>query len=74
MIIQVTVRAGARRRAVESAADGSLKVWTTVAPEDGKANKDVIELLAEHFKVARSHVEIVRGATSSRKTIKITAS
>lgn len=73
MIYQVTVRAGARRRAVEPQPDGSLKVWTTTAPEKGKANDDVVDLLAEHFNVSRSRVEIVRGATSSRKTIKIIA-
>lgn len=73
MIVQVTVRAGARRNAVETQPDGGLKIWTTTAPEKGKANQDVVEMVAKHYGVARSCVEIMRGATSNKKTIKITA-
>lgn len=71
--LNVTVRAGARARSVEQRPDGSLLVKTTVAPEKGKANADVIELVAEHFNVPKSCVEVVRGHTSSKKILKISA-
>lgn len=71
--INVTVRAGARSRGVETRADGSLLVKTTVAPEKGKANADVVEQIADHFDVPKSCVEVVRGHTSSKKILKISA-
>lgn len=71
--MNVTVRAGARSRGVEQRPDGSLLVKTTVAPEKGKANADVVELIAEYFDVPKSCVEVVRGHTSSKKVLKISA-
>ena len=71
--ISVTVRAGAQSRGVELRSDGSLLVKTMVAPEKGKANADVVELIAEHFDVPKSCVEVVRGHTASKKVLKISA-
>lgn len=33
--------------------DGVLRVYTTVAPENGRANSAVVELLADYFDVAK---------------------
>ena len=38
---------------------------------EGRANEAVIKLLAEHFKVSRSQVRLISGATSKRKVIEI---
>ncbi len=73
MLVTVTVRAGARKRAVEASPDGSLKIWTNVAPEKGKANKDVVDMLAEYMNVPKSRVLLVKGETSSKKIFKIMA-
>jgi len=70
-LINVSVQPKARARGVEVLADGSYKVRTNVAPEDGKANADVIEQLAEHLGVAKSRLTVVRGHTSRRKVIEI---
>jgi uncharacterized protein (TIGR00251 family) len=51
--------------------DGSLKVKITAAPEKGKANAAVCDLLAEEFKVARKNVRITRGETSHHKHVSI---
>jgi uncharacterized protein len=51
--------------------DGQLSVYVTVAPEDGKANKAVIKLLAKRFGVAPSRISVIRGETSRHKTIEI---
>lgn len=72
-LITVTVQPKARTRGVEELPDGSYKVRTNVAPEDGKANADVIEQLADHFGVAKSRLAVVRGATSRRKTVVLDA-
>ena len=51
--------------------DGVLRVYTNAAPEKGKANAAVIELLAKHFGVAKSQIKIVRGDTTRDKVIEI---
>ena len=58
-----------QNKVVES--DGVLRVYTTVAPEKGKANAAVIELLAKRFGVAKSQIKIVRGDTTRDKVIEI---
>ena len=54
-------------------ADGKpqLKARVSVPPEDGKANKALIVLLAKKLDVARTSVRIVTGETSRLKTIEI---
>lgn len=49
----------------------SIKVYTTAVPEDGKANKEVIKILAKHFNIAKSKIKIIRGKTKRDKTIEI---
>lgn len=70
-LISVSVQPKAKARGVEVLADGSYKVRTNVAPEDGKANADVIEQLAEHLGVAKSRLSVARGATGRKKVISL---
>ena len=58
-----------QNKVVES--DGVLRVYTTVAPENGRANNAVIELLSKHFDVAKSQIKIVRGVATRDKVIEI---
>lgn len=51
--------------------DGVLRVYTTVAPENGRANGAVIELLSEYFDVPKSRIKILRGQTSRDKIVTI---
>ena len=51
--------------------DGVLRVSTTAPATDGKANKMVIKLLAEHFDVPKSAIRIVRGHTGRNKLIEV---
>ena len=46
-----------------------LKVRLTVVPEDGKANKALLKLLAKEWKVSQSSLEIVSGLTSKYKIV-----
>ena len=36
---------------------------------DGGANKRLLEILAEHFKIPKSRISIVRGTRSRNKTV-----
>ena len=40
-------------------------------PEDGKANAALIRLLAKEWRLAKSSLEIIQGATDRRKTLLI---
>ena len=51
----------------------ALRVCVTAAPEDGKANRAVIALLAEHCAVPPSSISLVRGATSRDKWFRLPA-
>ena len=46
-------------------------VRTKAEPVEGRANKSIILLLAEHFGVSRSQVMLVSGATSKQKVFDI---
>jgi len=48
-----------------------FKVYVKAPPVDGKANKEVVEVLAEHFKIKKNQIEIIRGKTSNKKTVKV---
>jgi uncharacterized protein len=69
--IKVTPKA--RRNAVEPDGAGGFRIWTTTAPENGKANAAVLALLADHLGMAKSRLEVVRGATSRAKVVRVVA-
>ena len=50
---------------------GSLRLKVSAAPEKGKANAAVCELLAEAFGVSRQNVVILRGETAQTKRVRI---
>lgn len=52
--------------------DGRLKVAVTAPPVDGEANAAVIELIAKALGVAKRAVEVSAGASSRRKTVRVT--
>jgi len=51
--------------------DGTLKVRLKAVPEDGKANRELCSFLAKHYGVDSSKVELLAGATSTRKVVRI---
>lgn len=67
----VLVQPRASRAKVGPLHDGRLKVAVTSPPVDGEANAAVIELIAKTLGVARGAVEVIAGASSRRKTIKV---
>ena len=72
MYLRVKVQPKSRESAiVDVMEDGTLKVRVKAAPEKGKANKEVIKVLAKKYGVKKSEVEIVSGATDQIKLIKI---
>jgi len=48
-----------------------IKIYTRAVPVNGKANKEVINLLSEALSVSKSKIRIVRGETSNKKIIEV---
>ncbi|GAB4222888.1 MAG: DUF167 domain-containing protein [Francisella sp.] len=71
--IKVTPKAKSEKIKKEITADGKIiyKVYVTVAPEDGKANKSVINLLSKYLGIAKSKITITHGHTARNKIVKI---
>jgi len=71
MKITIKVKTNSKKDAVEGGAGGELRVLVKAPPQEGRANEAVIEVLAGHFRVPKSHVVIISGFKSKHKTIKI---
>jgi uncharacterized protein (TIGR00251 family) len=70
MILKVKVIPGARKNEILKRNDEFL-IKVTVQPEKGKANKEVIRVLADYFKVKIGQISIKKGASSHHKIIEI---
>lgn len=68
----VLVQPRASRPRLGPVHDGRIKISVTSPPVDGAANAAVIELIAKALGVAKRDVQVIAGATSRRKTIKVT--
>jgi len=73
IVVRVTPKAKSARvkREIDEKGGVYYKVYVTTAPEDGKANKAVIALLAKELGVPKSSLTIVRGLTSRDKLLQI---
>lgn len=69
--IQVKVKPNAKQQKLEIQEDGSYLVSLKSPPTEGKANRELIEVLAKHFQVPRSRVSIRSGLSSRIKIVAI---
>ena len=72
-VIQVKVKPNARQSLLEPAADGTWLAQLKSPPIDGKANAELIGLVARRFGCAKSAVEIKSGASGRTKLVRIAA-
>lgn len=66
-IVPILAQAGARRTGVGGVHDGALRVAVAVTPENGKANKAIIQVLRTSFNIPKQAIELLSGATSRKK-------
>jgi uncharacterized protein (TIGR00251 family) len=67
----VRVHPRAKRNAVVGVSGEALKISVRQPPEDGRANDAVVEVLADWLDVKRRQVEILAGATSRNKVVRV---
>ncbi|HEV8601089.1 MAG TPA: DUF167 domain-containing protein [Patescibacteria group bacterium] len=70
-VIRVKVHTHASFENVEEVGIDEYNVWITAIPEHGRANEDLIDLLAEYFDVAPTLIRIRSGSKSTHKLIEI---
>ncbi len=71
MILRVRAKPRSKLECVKEIEKDLYEVAVKEPPEDGKANERIVELLAEHFRVPRSRVKLLRGFTSRLKVFEI---
>jgi uncharacterized protein (TIGR00251 family) len=71
MVIQVRVKPRSRLSRLEKAEDGTWTAHLKSPPVDGKANAELIALIAQHFSAAKSAISIKSGASARLKLVKI---
>jgi len=69
--LEVKVKPNARASSLRLNDAGVGYAELRSAPADGKANAELIALVAKHFNVPKSCVSIKRGASSRLKLLKI---
>jgi hypothetical protein len=70
-ILSVQVKPNSKQQSVELAADGSLTVRLKSSPVDGKANQELIKLLAKRFNLPKSQIRIKAGQFSKYKRVEL---
>ena len=68
MQIRVRVTTNARKAQVSRLGESHFEVKVDARASEGKANKRLIEILSEYFKVSKSVVRILKGQKSRVKT------
>jgi len=71
IMLSVRTQPGSSRSRVVGEYGGRLKLAVTAAPEKGKANKAVIELLADTLHINESSIHIISGESSRDKRLLI---
>jgi len=71
VILSIRTQPGSSKNRIIGEYGGRLKLAVTAAPEKGKANKAVIELLADTLHINESSIQIISGESSRDKRLMI---
>jgi uncharacterized protein len=72
-VILVKVKPNSRTSALSQLPDGTWVAQVKAPAIEGRANKELIALVAEHFRCAKAGVSIRSGASGRLKLVKIEA-
>ena len=73
LLLTVHVQPGAKTTSCAGIHGDALKIRLQAPPVDGKANQALIAWLAQTLNCPQNHIELIRGQTSRRKTLRIDA-
>lgn len=69
--LAVRAQPGARRTGIVGWVEGRLKLAVQAPALEGRANRAVVELIAETLDVAPSAIRVVRGESAREKTLHV---
>ena len=69
--LKVKVKPNARASSLEQTSDGTWLARLKSPPVDGKANAELIALVADHFHCRKADVVIKSGASGRMKLLKV---
>lgn len=73
MKLRIKVKPNSRKDEIIREADGSFKIKIRAQPVEGKANKYLVEFLGRILDIPKSKIVLLKGESSSFKTLKIDA-
>ena len=71
MVVRVRVKPNSRRQALERQPDGSYVARLNAPPVEGRANEELIALVAREFGIPKSQVRIRTGLASRTKLVEV---
>jgi uncharacterized protein (TIGR00251 family) len=69
VILNIRLQPAAKRTAIVGMHGDALKIAVTAPPEDGRANKMLLELLRHSLVLDRTQVALLSGATNRNKRV-----
>ncbi|MDB9511900.1 DUF167 domain-containing protein [Kamptonema animale CS-326] len=70
-ILTIKVKPNSKQQNIQQEPDGSFKVSLKSPPIDGKANEELIKLLAKKFGIPKSQITIKSGLSSKNKLVEL---
>ena len=74
MKISVKVKPNAKQEKIEKVNESHFLIWVKEKPQEGKANKALIKVLAEYFGVPQSQIVLLKGQSSREKIFEVKTS
>ena len=71
LTVNIKVEPRSSRSGIVGPYGDALKVKLTSPPVEGKANKELIEMLAKEFGITKKDVEIISGQSSKNKVVRL---
>ena len=72
VVLDLHVQPGAKRTEAAGRHGDRVKIRLAAPPVDGAANDELVRFVAEAFGVPKRNIEILSGATSRQKRVRIT--
>lgn len=69
LILKIRVIPNSKNNAVGAVIDNAIQIRLKAAPIENKANKALIDFLAQALKIPKSHITIINGKKSKIKTL-----
>ena len=73
-IYQIKVIANSKINKIVEQDGDYLKIKLTAPAVDNKANRALLDFLAQEFKIKKQHINIIKGHKNQNKVIKISSS